>query len=140
MSRVDGIGPMAPAARSPARSPARGAGFAVPSGRAPAAKGPAAAAETAELALGGMLALQEAESGSVRDRAARRRAQEMLEELAKLQRALLAERPDAAALHRLAELAADVPDAADPGLRQAVADVALRARVELARHEIITSA
>ncbi len=140
MTMVDGIGPIVPAARSPARASARGAGFTVPSGRADTATGPAAAAEVSEVALGGMLALQEAESGSVRDREARRRGQEMLAELLRLQRALLAGQRDLAALRRLAALAVDVPDAADPGLRQAVAEVALRVRIELARHEMITTA
>jgi len=79
------------------------------------------------------------ESGAVRDREARRRGQDMLAELLRLQRALLAGAPDEAALRRLATLATDVPAAADPLLRQAIAEVVLRARVELARHEIIAT-
>ena len=138
MTWVNGVGPMLPAGQGPARASVRGAGFSVPANR-PAAAGTAAAAEMAELSLGGMLALQEAESGSVRDREARRRGQDILAELLRLQRALLAGQPDPEALHRLAALAADVPDAADPALRQAVAEVALRARVELARHETISN-
>ncbi len=140
MTMVDGIGPIVPTARSPARASARGAGFMVPSGRAETAAGTAAAAEASEVSLGGMLALQEAESGSVRDREARRRGQEMLAELLRLQRALLAGQRDLGALRRLATLAADIPHAADPELRQAVAEVALRARIELARHETATTA
>lgn len=140
MTVLDGIGPIVPAARGPASVPVRGGGFAVPSGRGEAAASPAAAADVSEVTLGGMLALQEAESGSVRDREARRRGQEMLAELLRLQRGLLEGRRDLAALRHLAELAADVPEAADPALRQAVADVALRARIELARHETVTTA
>jgi hypothetical protein len=140
MTSVDGIGPIVPAARSPARPSARGIGFAVPGGQAEAALCPAAATEACEVSLGGMLALQEAESGAVRDREARRRGQEMLAELLRLQRALLAGHRDLPALRRLAALAADIPDAADPGLRQALAEVTLRARVELARHESVTTA
>ena len=139
MSGVDGIGPLLPVARGPARAAGRAGGFMVPSGRGESAAGPAAAAEATEVTLGGMLALQEAESGSVRDREARRRGQEMLAELLRLQRALLAGPPDLAALRRLAALATAIPEAADPALRQAVAEVTLRARVELARHETITS-
>lgn len=139
MSRVDGVGPMVPAARTSPRPSARGAGFTVPSGPAEAPAGSAAAAETAEVTLGGMLALQEAGSAEVQDREARRHGQDMLAELAKLQRALLEGRADPGLLQRLADLAGNVPVAADPALRQAVADVALRARIELARHQIITT-
>jgi hypothetical protein len=140
MTFVDGIGPVLPAARGPARASGRASGFAVPPGRADSAAGTAAAAEATEVTLGGMLALQEAETESVRDRESRRRGQEMLAELLRLQRALLAGPPDRGALQRLAALAADLPDAANPALRQAVAEVALRARIELARHETITTA
>jgi hypothetical protein len=133
---MDGIGPAAPAQRN-GRPAVRGAGFSVPSsGHAEVA---AASTAVAEVSLGGMLALQEAESGAVRDREARRRANEMLVELARLQRALLDGRRDLGALRRLADLAGDVPAAADLQLRQAVAEVALRARVELARHDTVTT-
>jgi hypothetical protein len=115
-----------PAPRGPARP---GAGF-----RVPAQAGPPPA--VAEVALSGMLTLQEVETPDQRDRAARRRGQEMLAELAALQRALLAAGGDVpAALHRLAALARAVPAAADPALRQAVAAIVLRSRVELARYE-----
>ena len=139
MTWVDGIGPMVPAARTSPRPSARGAGFTVPSGRAEAPAGSAAAAEAAEVTLGGMLALQEAESGEVQDREARRHGQDMLAELLTLQRALLEGRLDPATLQRLADLAGNVPQAADPALRQAVGEVALRARIELARHQTITT-
>ena len=139
MTWVDGIGPIVPAARTTSRPSARGAGFTVSSARADAAAGTAATSESAEVALGGMLALQEAESAEVRDREARRHGEEILAELLKLQRALLEGGPDPTALRRLAVLAGNVPAAADPGLRQAMAEVALRARVELARHETITT-
>ena len=139
MTWVDGIGPMAPVVRTSSRPAARGTGFTVPSGQTDSPAATTAAAETPGVALGGMLALQEAESASVRDREARRHGQDMLAELLKLQRALLEGRLDPALLHRLAALAGDVPVAADPALRQAVAEVVLRARVELARHESITT-
>jgi hypothetical protein len=133
---VNGIGPAAPATRGPARTATRAAGFSVPEQAAPAAAGSASASE---VALAGMLALQEADAGQVRDRAARRHATDVLAELAALQRALLLGEPDAATLRRLADLAGAVPEADDPGLRAAVAAVILRARVELARHEDITT-
>jgi hypothetical protein len=136
MTGLDGIGPTSPTARGPARPPARAAGFRLP---ADAAEAPAEAAATAGVMLGGMLALQEAESGAVRDREARRRGQEMLAALARLQRALLEGNRDLPGLRRLAALAEDIPQAADPGLRQALAEVTLRARVELARHETVTT-
>ena len=100
----------------------------------PAAPSPSASA------LGGLLALQEGLIGaalpdSVRDREARRRGREMLDDLASLQRGLLRGRPDPALLRRLAE--AGEIDAADPGLRALLVEIALRARLELARYGII---
>ncbi len=137
MTGLDGIGPATPAVRGPARATVRAGGFRLPDD---AAEAPAEAAATAGVMLGGMLALQEAASGAVRDREARRRGQEILAALARLQRALLEGRRDLPGLRRLAVLAEDIPPAADPGLRQALADVTLRARVELARHDsVITS-
>jgi len=129
MALVYGIAPPRPAAG--------GGGFSVPTERA---GGAAAAVPTAEVSLGGMLALQEAEGGAVRDRAARRHGQQMLVELARLQRALLDGRVDAGALEQLASLAESVPLAADAGLRATMAEVALRARIELARHRPVTTA
>jgi hypothetical protein len=134
MTGVDGIGTTSPAARGPARPLVRGAGFRLPYEHTEA---PAAAAAPAEVTLGGMLALQEAESGAVRDREARRRGQEMLAALTRLQRALLDGNRDLPGLRGLAVLVENMPQAADPGLRQALAEVALRARVELARHETV---
>ena len=135
MMGLDGIGPTTPAGRAPARAVVRGAGFRLPPERTEA---PAAAPAAAEVSLGGMLALQEAESLALRDREARRRGQEILAALTRLQRALLEGGRDLPGLRRLAALAEDIPPAADPGLAQALAEVALRARVELARHETIT--
>ena len=137
MIGLERIGRPAATAQGVGRGTPRGAGFSVPSGRA---EGATATTAAAEVSLGGMLALQEqAESGLVRDRAARRHGLAVLEELARLQRALLGGRIDPTALRGLAALAETVPEAADPELRQAVADVVLRARVELARHESVTN-
>jgi hypothetical protein len=131
MTWVERIGPATPAIPGAGRQAARGVGFSVPSRPPEAAAG---ASAPADVVLGGMLALQEAESGTVRDREARRRGEEILAALSRLQRALLDGRRDIAALTQLADLAREVPAAADPALRQAVADVVLRARVELSRH------
>jgi hypothetical protein len=80
-----------------------------------------------------MLALQEMPDPHLADREARRRGQDILAALAALQRALLGAGPlDPETLARLAQ---DVPVAADPALRAAVAALVLRARIEGARLE-----
>ena len=94
MAWVQGIGRAAPTLPGLSRPAVRGAAFKVPTGRPEAATATGAAAE---VSLGGMLALQEAESGAVRDREARRRGQELLAALVRLQRALLDGRRDLAA-------------------------------------------
>lgn len=106
-------------------------GFTLPAGEARRAT---AAAPSAPAAPAGMLALQEWQGDAVRDREARRRGEAILAALAALQRALLGGGDDAA-LERLAALTEDVPEAADPRLATLVRALALRARVELARHE-----
>lgn len=93
-----------------------------------AAQRPAAAAAI------GLLALQENAPAAERDARAHRRAEAMLRELAALQRDLLAGRSDPARLETLLELTAG-EDAADPALAVAVAAIALRVRVELARRQ-----
>jgi hypothetical protein len=93
-----------------------------------------AALPAAAVSLGSMLALQEAGAEPVRDRAARRHGHAMLQLLVALQRAMLGGGSgDEAELGRLAALSAEIPAASDPGLRQAVAAIALRASIELAR-------
>ena len=77
--------------------------------------------------------MQELGGETVADREARRHGQDMLAALAELQRALLGGDDDAAALQRLAELAAAVPRATDPRLAALVSAIVLRVRVELAR-------
>jgi Class II flagellar assembly regulator len=76
--------------------------------------------------------LQEQGAESERDAGARRRGGAMLDELRALQADLLRGAADPARLARLARLA-EGETGADPGLREAVAGIALRARVELAR-------
>ncbi|MBR0673767.1 flagellar assembly protein FliX, partial [Neoroseomonas soli] len=80
----------------------------------------------------GLLALQEAGPVAERDARARRRGDALLRELSGLQAELLAGRVDPARLQALAALA-EGESAADPALAAAVAAIALRARIELAR-------
>lgn len=124
----------APGPRGPAR-PA--AGFSVGGAdKGAAGQGAAPAAGTSATAAVGLslLAVQENGGRSGRDAAARRRAAAILDELRGLQAELLGGRPDSARLARLAGLQAG-EDGTDPGLREAVRAVALRARIELARRD-----
>jgi hypothetical protein len=70
----------------------------------------------------------------VDEREARRHGRAVLDMLTALQRSLLAGPPDPATLRQLAALAAEIPPAADPELRACLAQVRLRARVELVRY------
>ncbi len=125
------IGPLLGASGGSRR---RGGAFELLPESAPAAPG-SAAAVVAPAALAGALALQELGSDGPQDRAARRRGYDLLAALRALQRGLLANGIDAASLADLAALSTAVPDAADPRLREVVAELVLRARVELARHD-----
>jgi hypothetical protein len=118
-----------------AGSRSAGGGFSV--GGTAGANGAAAAATgaaSAAAAVGGsLLAVQETGDRAGRDAAARRRGHAILDELRGLQAELLGGRaPDPARLARLAASGAG-EEGADPGLREAVRAVALRARIELAR-------
>ncbi len=137
MDPINGIGPTGIVGAAQARGRARGAGFHVADGPAAPTAGTAAgeAEDVAEASLAGLLALQEElDGGTVRDRGARRRGRDLLEELAALQRDLLSGAPDPARLARLADMADSVPEAADPRLRDVVSAIVLRARVEAARY------
>lgn len=95
--------------------------------------------------LAGLLAVQESLSERNRDRIAWHHGEALLEELARLQASLLvpeigAAPSNTAILSRLAELAARIPETSDAALADALAAVALRARVELARREGAASA
>jgi hypothetical protein len=131
MAIIMGLTGVSAPGRTAGRGGARagGGGFALPAEGRP----PAGAAPVAAMGLDGLLALQQEAVMPCRDREARRRGQDLLAALVALQRAMLggAEEPDG--LARLAELAASVPEAGDPALRQAVASLALRARLELVR-------
>jgi hypothetical protein len=146
MIPIQGAPPPAAVVATPKRpAAARSSAFGVPDPE-PAAAEAAGTGAAPEAALAGMLALQEgaavngaatAASGSAaRDRQARRRGRDLLEALAALHCAVLAGPPDAASLASLAALAAPSAEAADPALRRIVADIRLRAHVELARYGV----
>jgi len=128
MSGIRGVGgatgsPMPRAARSTA-----GFRLAAP-GVTAEAGGAAAVAPPPGLSL---LALQETAAAAERDARARARGVALIAALAYLQAGLLRGRVDAALPDRLAALS-EGEAAADPGLAALVADITLRARVELAR-------
>ena len=133
MEVIRGLG----ALRAPSRAAgqARGVGgFCVPQARTAASSATAGvegASGAEEVGLAGMLALQEMPDRDVADRAARRRGQDLLAALAAMQRAMLGLGDGDGA--RLEQLAAGVPRADDPALRDVVAAIALRARIEAAR-------
>lgn len=112
----------------------KGGSFHVPDGDTSASEAAALAAPPS-IASSAMLALQETMADPVGERAARRRGQDMLDELTALQRGLLGpDGPDPASLRRLAGLAASTPASNDPRLREALEAIRLRAVVELARY------
>jgi Class II flagellar assembly regulator len=117
--------------------PVRGgsSGFVVSSPATPESGGLAAPTPAVAATLVGALALQELGCEAPQDHTARRRGYDLLAALRALHRALLADSISAEPLAELATLATEVPEAADPRLRGVVAELVLRARVELARHE-----
>ena len=88
---------------------------------------------SAPAALEGLLLLQETEDAPARDRRARKQGRAMLDAMARLQLCLLAGDTDAEAVQCLAALARQPVDASDPGLRDMLGAIALRAGIELAR-------
>ena len=136
MTTIHGVGGAPPA--RPTRGTARSPGFQLPD--APANSTTAASTGVDSVSLGGLLAMQEAAPGSVRDRAARRHGQKMLDALRDLQRAALgaalasADGADDPA-QRLADLAATPCPADDPRLAEVLRAIAVRTAVELARRK-----
>ncbi len=111
-------------------------GFHVTETAAGRADAPAAAAS---VSMPSLLAMQEAETGQVQDREARRHGEATLAALAALQRALLAG-AGAAALGPLAAAMRAAPPASDPGLAAVQRALLVRVAVELARHRAAASA
>jgi hypothetical protein len=126
--------------RSPAPSPAsaappRGAAAARFSlGQAPAAGTAGKAAAAAPLAtLDALLAVQGEGDPAERRRRSLRRGQDLLESLDRLKAALLAGRLGAGQLRALAGQLGRAGSSGDPGLDDVVAQIELRAQVELAK-------
>jgi hypothetical protein len=147
LTATGGTGPQRAISSGRGRAPGGATFRPAPGDAAGSARRPAAPA--AAVGIGGpaaLLALQEAGAAvapvasagtaAERDRRARRRGAELLEALRVLQLALLKEA--AADADRLTELAtlAGAEEAADPVLREAIAAIVLRARVELARRAV----
>ena len=136
MTVIDRVGPTAPG-----RPAARAGTGAATVFRPPAEPGPDAAcaaevAMPAPVGLDALLALQQVDEPTERDRAARRHGQALLGALGRLQRLLLEDGDQAAALGQIRALADATPAAADPELAAAVDLVVLRARIELARRGV----
>ncbi len=119
-------GPGAPGGAG--RAQRRGGAFSLPGA---ASAGSVAAAG----GVGALFGMQEALTPRERDDAAQRRGQALLEEMEALRRDLLRGGIPAARLSRLA-LLAEGEAGADPGLREVVEGLSLRARVELARRSM----
>ena len=133
------MGPVRPVlggAISGPRTVRRGGGFALPSEAATAQVGGLASAGP----LGGLLALQESMTPEPADQRARRRASKALRELTGLQLELLGDSPDQARLARLQSLAEEEAEGAEPALAALLQEVALRARIELARRHRLSRA
>lgn len=90
------------------------------------------ATATGTVSMPSLLGLQEAQGDAVSDREARRHANEALDTLKDLQLSLL--RGGKAGLDRLSRLAARMPEAADPRLRDIQSVLLQRLAVERARH------
>ena len=128
MTVINGLGSVA-GARTPAKGRAA-SGFRVAQDQSGGrAEGPVAAGG---VFMPSLLAMQEAESGAVWDREARRHGETILEALAALQRALLGG-GSRAELAELAGLARNMPKAADPRLAGVQRALLVRVAVELAR-------
>jgi hypothetical protein len=135
VTRVNGITPAGAANRPKTTATRPGPGFSVES--EDAAPSVEAKQPTQGVALSGMLALQETETETVQDRTARRHGIALLETLSQLQKTLLSPQGSAETeIETLALLANEMPHAANPGLAAALADIRLRAKIELLRRGI----
>ena len=135
MGLIDGVGRPGPPPGARGTSGARQGRFSVSFGAAAGSAKAGAVLCAAAARLDGMLALQEGECETVEDRAARRRGQDILAGLSRMQLAALNGESDPKLLQDLAALASDLPVATAPALRSALAAIAVRAHVELARRE-----
>jgi Class II flagellar assembly regulator len=133
MTGIERVGRLPPSTQA-ARAGSGGAGrFPPPVESGPDAGPAGAVATSAPVALDSLLALQQVDEPTERDRSARRHGQALLMALGRLQRLLLEDGDQADALAQISALAEAMPAAADPGLAAAIDMVVLRARIELAR-------
>jgi Class II flagellar assembly regulator len=130
MDGISAVGRPADPVRTPRR--AGGGNFTLLPERADAGR---SAEVAAEAEVGGLLLLQEQDVPGQRNRAARRRCDELLRALGDLQASMLAAGTDPDVVQRLASLAAALPQAADPTLAALTRMISLRARIEIARRD-----
>ena len=97
---------------------------------------PPQAGAIAPLGLTGLIALQDDDAPSRRDRAARHGGKHTLEALGLMQAALLGGE-QASALSALSDAVDRMVEPADPTLLAIISAIRLRARIELVRHERI---
>ncbi len=135
MTRVSGLDAVGTAFPARPRMTAPGTLFSPMPETGSCALSQAEVAATAPATLAGLLALQEHSASRARDRAARRRGEDLLALLAALHHALLAGTSASELLHQLAALTKGAPLAADPHLAGVVAALVLRARIEIARRQ-----
>lgn len=132
MTTITGIGP-GPLVGPAAARGASGSAFEVPLDSRTRAAAPAAAAPP----IGAMLMLQEQEVDRLKDREARRRGMDGLAALRALQAALLAGRMDPALMDQIRRICSGPIVDCEPGLREILSSILLRARIEMTRHELL---
>ena len=136
-------GPTGPSASAGARPARASGGFSVPAagGAAPAAAAGAAAGVSGVAGVSALMALQGVEDATERRRRAVRRGGGLLDRLDELKLALLAGESGDSTLERLGRsLLEERPVDADPGLNSLLAQIDLRAAVELAKADLRRSA
>ncbi|HET6182054.1 MAG TPA: flagellar assembly protein FliX [Acetobacteraceae bacterium] len=133
---MDSIEPLRPGAITPAIAggPARSTAGAFHLPAAEPAQEPTVAAAPIGTAAMDAVSLDAVRERAARERRARRRAEALLATLTAVQRSLLVPTGAEEILSRLADLAADAPEAADPALTDLLRACVLRARVVLALH------
>ena len=132
-------GPSGPSSPNGARPAKAAGGFSVPSvtGAASAGATAAAAADTGVAGVSALMALQGVEDATERRRRALRRGGGLLDRLEELKLALLSGEAGEVTLERLGRsLREERPIDADPDLNSLLAQIDLRAAVELAKADL----
>lgn len=135
--KITGPNPLKPAGAARSRATG-GSGFAGFLSEAEESAGPSGAgASFAPASVSGLYALQMVEDATTGQSRGRARAEEMLEELEQLRRAILLGQVPASALQRLGQLVAERRETvSDPQLAGILDEIDLRAQVELAKLEM----